>query len=234
MRDWFRTIISVLAFILGTGTLLPLVEANWHEWARTTGNDQYIIRFAEPIMAGVVGFAQTGWFIFAAGFFVGGAVCLWLEFLVRHQSPTAVPSKAPAPKLDHALHLVSSTGMNVIVDQRKKKIQIGFRLKNSSSIPLRYEVRNISANIEGKTVLKADMVNKGGIVAKDDIATYLFAAIPCTVGKKDVQAEASIVYRYGPAGPGEPPVREANYRVQLTISPKSHAYLVLEENDAEI
>lgn len=234
MRNWFRSVISILAFILGTATLLPLVEANWHEWARTTGNDQYIVRFAEPIMARLLEFAQTGWFVFAAGFFVGGAVCLWLEHLVRHQPPTATVRQVPALDLAHALHLVSSTGMNVIVDQRKKAIQIGFRLKNSSAIPLRYDVQSVSAIIEGKTVMNATAVNRGSVVQRDDVATYSFAPIPFTVGKKDVVAVASITYQYGPAGPDEPPVRAANYRVQLTISPKSHAYVILEENDGAV
>jgi hypothetical protein len=234
MRGALRSITTLLAIIFGAGTLSPLVGANWQEWAKQTGNDQYFVKYAGPAMDKLVPLVQTGWFIFAAGFFIGGAICLWIDYLLRKR-PIPVPSsKAPKLNLAHALHMPSSTGMHVIVDQRKKVIQIGFRLKNSADIPLRYTVQSISTVIEGKTVMNATAVNKGGVVVRQDTTTYFFAPIPFTIGKKDVQAEASILYQYGPAGADEQPAREANYRVNITISPTSHAYLILEENDGGI
>jgi len=237
MRATFRYLVSLVALIFGAGTLSPLIQANWQEWAKATGNDQYFVKYGELVVIKVIELAQSSWFIFTAGFFVGGTVFLWLDyFLLRkpQQSPNKPASLSAASSLAHGLHMPSNTGMNVIVDVRKKVIQIGFNLRNSSDIPLRFVVENISAIIEGKTIMNARSVNRGGFVAKGDTATHFFAPIPYTIGKKDVQAEASIVYTYGPAAPDEPQLREANYRVSLTISPKYHSYLILEENDGEI
>lgn len=83
MRSLFRAAISVLAIVFGTGTLSPLIDANWQEWAKTTGNDQYFVNYLGPTIVRLVELTQTGWFVFAAGFFVGGAAWLWLDYLLR-------------------------------------------------------------------------------------------------------------------------------------------------------
>lgn len=237
MRSVFRLLITALAIVLGSGVLSPLVQANWQAWAQKTGNDQYLIRYADSAMTSLVELAQTSWFVFITGFFIGGAVCLWLDFWLRRSASPTTPvtvKKISAADLSHALYPVGGSAMHVIVDQRKKMIQLGFRLKNSAGVPLRYEVGNISAVIGGKTVMNAKATNKGGVVAKDDVTTFFFAPIPYTIGKKDVNAEAGITYTYGLAGVDEPQLRETNYRVNLTISPTSHHYVIVSENDAEI
>lgn len=186
------------------------------------------------VMTRMIEIVQTGWFIFAAGFFVGGAVFLWLDYFLRKRRSMPNEPVLAATNLAHALHMPSNSGMSVVVDKRKKVIQIGFHLKNSSEIALRYNVSQISVIIEGQTIMNPAFSNRGSVVQRGDITTFRFAPIPFTIGKKDIQAEASIVYSYGLADPDSAAVREANYRVRLTISPASHSYTILEENDGKI
>lgn len=235
-----RWIPTVLAVVFGTGLLSPLVQANVQEWAKKNGWDQFLVQFAEPsAMDRLVQITQTGWFIFAAGFFIGGAVFLWLEYFLRGRSQggtnaIVTGSVVNAASLAHALHMVAGSGLDVRVDKRKKQVQVGFRLQNSSDIALRFRVTSLSVVIDGKTVMHPAMVNGGAVVPRGGALPYMFAPIPMVIGKKDVMAIASIVYQYGPAGADEPAVREANYKVEVTISPTNYVYTILAENDGEI
>jgi hypothetical protein len=234
MRSAFRYLVSFIALVLGTGTLSPIIQANWQAWAQKTGNDQYFLKFGGPIMNRLVELTGSGWFIFAAGFFVGGAACLWIDRLLRRQPAALSVHKFTAADLAHGLHMVSGAGLKVIVDKRKKVVQIGFNLKNSTEVPLRYAVAEVGAVVDGKTVMTPTFNNRGAVVPKGDITTFFFAPIPYVATKKDAQAEASILYEYGLTSPDQKPLREAKYRVQITIGQNSHIYTTLEENDAPI
>jgi hypothetical protein len=204
--------------------------------------DQIAGNFVADYIVGLLpkaGWSQMTAATVASGIFLGIALLIVLgsyglgawDKKQANTKGTATGSGAQSENLSHTLHL---NGMNVIVDQRKKLVQIGFRLKNAATIPLRYVVRDMSVAIDGKTAMSPKFDNPGGVVAVGAESTYFFPAIPKIIGKKDAVSEASILFRYGPAGPDEPPVREANYRVHLTIGPKSHHYLVLEENDGAV
>ena len=123
-------------------------------------------------------------------------------------------------------------GMDVRIDPRKKSVEVGFNLANSSDIALRYHVENIAVVIEGKTAMTPIFKNRGGVIRKGRMQPFHFAPIPFIVNAP-VNAKASIVYRYGPAG--QPPVREASYRVTLVIAKSGRCpCTIIQENDAEI
>lgn len=234
MRAALRLLTTLTGTIFGAGVISPIVSANWQEWAKATGQDQYLVRYAAPLVDKLAAITGSGWFIFVTGFFIGGAAFLWMDYFLRTKPEVPNEPILPSGNLAHALHMPSNSGMSVIVDKRKKVVQIGFHLKNSSEIALRYSVSDISVIIEGQTVMNPAFSNRGAIVQRGDITTFRFPPIPFTIGKKDIQAEASIVYNYGPAEPDVSPVREANYRVGLTISPTAHNYVILEENDGKV
>lgn len=101
MRKTFRLVVSLLALFLGTGVLSPLIQANWQEWAKVHGQDQYFVQYAGPLMDKALTFAQAGWFIFLAGFFIGGAICLWSDRWLRQR--TTSPISTPPPTLQAGL-----------------------------------------------------------------------------------------------------------------------------------
>jgi apolipoprotein N-acyltransferase len=114
-----RWIPTTLAIIFGTGLLAPLVQANVQEWAKQNGWDQFLVRFAEPAtLDRIFQISQTGWFIFVAGFFVGGAALLWIDTFLRRQPQSNPNAPATTGGLAHALHMPSNGGMNVIVESQ--------------------------------------------------------------------------------------------------------------------
>jgi hypothetical protein len=122
--------------------------------------------------------------------------------------------------------------MDVVIDPRRKSVQVGFNLENSSDIALRYHVENIAVVIEGKTAMTPVFENRGGVIRKGRKQPFHFAPIPFIV-LEPVNAKASIVYRYGPVG--QSPVREASYRVTLVVAKSGECpCTIVEENDAEI
>jgi hypothetical protein len=115
MRSAFRFIMTIAATILGAGTISPLVGANWQEWAKANGQDQYLVKYAGPYMDRLTALSDSWWFTFATGFFVGGAVCLWIDYLIRrrsHQQPKVFYEIGPvatkrmtAAEMAHGLHM---------------------------------------------------------------------------------------------------------------------------------
>jgi hypothetical protein len=234
MRAFFRYLVSFIALVLGSGTISPLISANWQEWAKVRGQDQYFVHYAGPLVDRLAAIAQSGWFIFATGFFVGGACCLWIDRLLRRQPVALTVRKLTAAEIPYGLHMISGSGVHVAVDPRKKNIQVGFKLRNSTEVPLRFWVTDMNVVIEGKTVQNPNFTNRGSVVMKGDFITFNFPPISHVIGKKDANATARIVYQYGLVGPDEKPLREAIYGVEITIAPKGNAYVTTEENDAPI
>jgi hypothetical protein len=233
MRTSFRVLATILGFIFGTALLVPLVQANVQKWAEANGYDQYLIKYARPAMDKIVAVAHTEWFIFFAGFFIGGAVFLWADFLIRRRSLTASTSTTGIDSgyLAHGLYLEK---MHVGIDKTQKTVQIGFVLRNATDEPIRYEVEQVTAVIAEKTVTNPNFVNTGGVIARGANTTFFFAPIKHSIGSKVAEARASIEYRYGRAAPDTIFVREANYTTNVTIGPKGNAYVILEENDGAI
>jgi hypothetical protein len=102
VRPFVRYAMAFFAALLGAGILSPLIGANWQEWAKQSGNDQYFVRYAEPVMTALARLTQSIWFGLVAGIFLGGAICLWVDFLVRRNSP-APSEKMPTIKIKQLL-----------------------------------------------------------------------------------------------------------------------------------
>lgn len=84
---WLRWLSTTLGILLGSGFLSPLIQANWQKWAEQTGNDLLLVKYMGPAMLWLAEITQSGWFIFAVGFFVGGAIFLWADYFLRHRVP---------------------------------------------------------------------------------------------------------------------------------------------------
>jgi hypothetical protein len=171
---------------------------------------------------------SSSWLWHGFWFCAGVATALWAAMLFAAGTDTKGLSGGAAPPAK-SLHPV---GMDVVIDPRKKSVQVGFNLENSSDIPLRYHVENIAVVIEGKTAMTPVFENRGGVIRKGRKQSFHFAPIPFIV-LEPVNAKASIVYRYGPVG--QSPVREATYRVTLVVAKSGECpCTIVEENDAEI
>lgn len=228
-----KGLLAFVTFILGTAFLIPIIEANVQEWARTNKYDQYLLGEG-PGLSTLASFTQSPWFTFFLGFFIGGTTLLWLDYWLRGSGKTAsnvAPVADGHATLAHGLHL---TGMAVAVDKAKKVVQIGFTLSNATDVPLRYEVQHIAVIVEGKTVAKPEFENRGGVVARGAATTFRFAPIPHVMGRTSADARSEITYRYGPAAPDAPYAREANYTVSQTIGTKDNIYTILAENDGAL
>jgi hypothetical protein len=137
--------------------------------------------------------------------------------------------------MSNLAHGLTLENAHVGIDKIQKNIQVGFNLRNSTVVPIRYEVQDISAVVNEKTVANPTFDNRGGVVARGGIIRYNFPPIDQVVGKKTLSGRASIVYRYGPATEPEAIfIREANYTVNLTIGPKGSGYTIIEENDGPL
>lgn len=228
---WVATIVVV------AGILEGLLQTNVQKLAEQEGWDKVLADHWHPIMDRFGDFLSHQWTWNFVWFCAGVAAALWGIRLFPEKRRNGVGSTNVATRtspLAYALHM-SSAGMDVRIDQKKKAIQVGFNLQNSADIPLRYYVESISVIIDGKTVMNPAYTNRGGVIPKGGTQQFHFAPIPAALGKTAIKAEAAIIYRYGPAGADEPPVREANYRVELTIAKSGTCpYMILEENDGEI
>ncbi len=183
------------------------------------------------------GIISSSWTWHGFWFCAGVAAALWFARLLPEGTTKGADAKGfsgGTVPLAKSLHLVSGLGMDVRIDPRRKAVEVGFILENSSDIALRYRVENIAVVIEGKTAMAPTFKNRGGVIPKGRKQPFHFAPIPFIV-LAPVNAKASIVYRYGPAGAGQPPIREASYRVELVIAKSGGcACTIIEENDAEI
>jgi hypothetical protein len=179
-------------------------------------------------IGGIFGIFSSSWLWHGFWFCAGVATALWAEKLFAAGTDAKSPSGGNAPPAK-SLHLA---GMDVVIDPRRKSVQVGFNLENSSDIALRYHVENIAVVIEGKTAMTPVFENRGGVIRKGRKQPFHFAPIPFIV-LEPVNAKASIVYRYGPVG--QSPVREASYRVTLVVAKSGECpCTIVEENDAEI
>jgi hypothetical protein len=87
-----RWIISGVAFVLGTCAVGGWIQANVQEWAKATGQDQYLVMlaqyFAEPgsAITAVAAIVRSDWFVGSALFSTGFAIALWVEYLFRRRA----------------------------------------------------------------------------------------------------------------------------------------------------
>ncbi len=238
MRATFRIIVTILATVLGAGTLSPLIGANWQEWAKTTGNDQYFVKYGALVMGNVSAITQATWFVFLAGFFVGGAVCLWIDKIFRNgavQSPSARQTKT-ATDIAHTLSLVGGDGILLGLDKKRKTSEIGFQLQNTSGIPLRWTIEDFTTSIDGHSNANIGGKGSSGVAPIGSIQKLYGGVIQyIPAAKKTSKGVAKICYQYGLATPDTPMLREVTAGVEIDINPDGKfRYTILEENDVEI
>ncbi len=80
---WLPTALSVL---VGTGVVSPIVSANWQEWAKVHGSDQFLIQYVDPAMTRLAQITLSGPFVFVTAMIIGGAFSLWADTFVRRWS----------------------------------------------------------------------------------------------------------------------------------------------------
>jgi hypothetical protein len=101
-------------------------------------------------------------------------------------------------------------------DKKKKAVQVGFLIKNSLGVPIRFEVENVEVTINGERNDKPGFKNMGSVVSPNTVANFDYDWV---VLKKFVQpgttGTASITYKFGIAG--RPFARRATYLCEITF-----------------
>lgn len=85
-RSVARLALTGLAAVLGSGIILGVVQANVQEWAKATGQDQYLVRYVGPIIDSLAGMTQSPIFLAIAWGIIGGASALWLDYALRRRA----------------------------------------------------------------------------------------------------------------------------------------------------
>src|SRR6266478_412663 len=78
-----RLALTALAALLGSGVVLGIVQANVQEWAKSSGNDQYLVNYAGPAMTRLAETTSSMPFIFITTMILGGAIFLWADSFAR-------------------------------------------------------------------------------------------------------------------------------------------------------
>lgn len=81
-----RLAMTGLAALLGSGIVLGLVQANVQEWAKAQGQDQYLVRYAGPIMTRLAEITQSSTFLAVAWAVIGGSLVLWIDYALRRRT----------------------------------------------------------------------------------------------------------------------------------------------------
>ncbi len=61
-RKALRYAVTCLAAVLGSGVILALVQANVQEWAKANSQDQYLVKYAGPIVDRLIELTQSSAF----------------------------------------------------------------------------------------------------------------------------------------------------------------------------
>jgi hypothetical protein len=76
---------SILAGLLAAAYLTPLVYSSLQGWL-DQGSSFSAFRYTEPAMSGLAEITQTTAFVFTAGFFIGAALLLWIDYALRRRT----------------------------------------------------------------------------------------------------------------------------------------------------
>jgi len=85
-RQVLRYVMTGLAAVLGSGVILGLVQANVQEWAKANSQDQYIVKYARPIVDRLAELTQSSAFFAIAWAVIGGAAILWIDYTIRRRT----------------------------------------------------------------------------------------------------------------------------------------------------
>jgi hypothetical protein len=75
-----------VAGLLAAAYLAPLVHFSLQGWLEAEGPTYSAFRYTEPVMSSLAEFTQTASFIFTAGFFIGAALLLWIDYALRRRT----------------------------------------------------------------------------------------------------------------------------------------------------
>lgn len=81
-----RVVTSVLAGLLLAAYVAPLVHFGLQGWFEAQGLTVSAFRYTEPAMSKLAEVTQTTTFVFTGGFFIGGALLLWIEYALRRRT----------------------------------------------------------------------------------------------------------------------------------------------------
>lgn len=81
-----RYIVTACAFLFVTCLLGGLLQANVQEWAKATGQDQYLVRYAGVFVSKLADLTQSTAFLAIAWSFIGGASFLWIDYALRRRT----------------------------------------------------------------------------------------------------------------------------------------------------
>ena len=103
-----RYALTVFAFVFVTCLIGGLFQANVQEWAKATGNDQWMVQYAGVAIASLAATARTSWFIALTAFLVGGSLFLWTGYFLQ--------STSEAPPLKRNMNSEKSVPAAYVVD----------------------------------------------------------------------------------------------------------------------
>jgi hypothetical protein len=86
LRRIARGATSILAGLLAVAYLAPLVHSSLQGWLEAQGPTFSAFRYTEPLMSNLAEVTQTGAFVFTAGFFIGAALLLWIDYALRRRT----------------------------------------------------------------------------------------------------------------------------------------------------
>jgi hypothetical protein len=85
LRRNSRWILTILAGLFGAGFLSPLVQSRLQHWPEPHGY-QLPLTYVTPAISKLADMTQTADFVFVTGFFIGGALLLWVDHALRRRT----------------------------------------------------------------------------------------------------------------------------------------------------
>jgi hypothetical protein len=80
-----RSLVAFFAALFAAGFLIPILRAHLEQWAQTHGRDLSVLEPAVPTLDRLADITQTTAFMFITGFFVGGALLIWIDYALRRR-----------------------------------------------------------------------------------------------------------------------------------------------------
>lgn len=81
-----RGVTSILAGLLAAAYVAPLLHFSLQGWLEAKGVTLSALWYTEPAMQKLAEITQTAPYVFTAGFFIGAALLLWIEYALRRRT----------------------------------------------------------------------------------------------------------------------------------------------------
>lgn len=131
------------------------------------------------------------------------------------------------------------TGLHLGYDKDAKPpaVQIGLVLANAMDVPIKYEVESYDVIVDGRTNVKLDFKNSGGVIASRRETTFFHPALADEIFTKKEQFEGvvrfSIIYGHPEEELLRRMRRELNIKIKLGEK-GGVVYLVISESDEAV